>query len=229
MGTKYCHYCGTGNPSEAIFCSGCGRPFQATDQPSPAQHPSAPLHDSQGSINPQQPVYPQYPQQPVYPAYPQQPQGYVQNPQIPIQPVVAPPKKKKAKTIILGLLIGIVGLCAVIVGYTMIFTLPIQNTARDFLNTLQNQDYATAFAMMDANVQAQLGSADGLQSFLSANQYLFTSWKGTGVRRISGNPPQGIMTAELTLADGTVIPFEVDLQVGPGSIWQVIGFGPPAQ
>lgn len=111
----------------------------------------------------------------------------------------------------------------------MLFTQPIQNTANDFLNALQNQDYSTAYALIAPEVQGQLGSPQGLQGFMESNGLMFNSYKGGDLKRITGNPPQGIKMAELTLIDGTKYPLEINLQVGENNVWQIIGFGAPAQ
>jgi hypothetical protein len=212
MDTIFCQYCGTPNSIDARFCKSCGKPINV------APAPQQPLY-------PQQPVYSQPPQQQVY-------QPYMQQPNIPLQPIaiVEPPKKKHTgRTIILGLLLGIVGLCVAIFGYVLLFTAPIQKTANAFLTAMQNQDFSTAYSMLAPDVQNQLGSPDNLKTALTSNGWAYKSYKGTSVKRIPGNPPQGVVLADLTLLDGSTYTLEVDLQTGAGSVWQIIGFGPPAQ
>jgi hypothetical protein len=231
----FCQYCGTQNAGDARFCKKCGGQITA-----PTPHPS----------NPQQPVFPQYPQQPVAPQYPQQPVApqYPQQPvipqypqsvpvvtpqyasQIPVQPI-APPVKKKKKTslILIGILLGLFLCCGGWFGYNQLFITPIQKTADAFMNALQNQDYTTAFNFTNADVQTQLGNVEGLKNYSVSTGLIFNSWKQTSTRRVNGNPPQGVVIGELTFADGTIQKFEVDLVVGPNSIWQVMGFGSPSQ
>ncbi|EKD89516.1 MAG: hypothetical protein ACD_34C00001G0002 [uncultured bacterium] len=144
--------------------------------------------------------------------------------------VASPPKKKHTGgTIILGLLLGIVGVCVAIFGYVYLFTMPIQNTANAFLTAMQNQDFATAYSMLGPEVQNQLGNPENLQIALNSNGWVYKSYKSTSVKRIPGNPPQGVVLADLTLLDGSMFTLEVDLQTGIGSVWQIIGFGPPAK
>ena len=167
--------------------------------------------------------------QPTVYAQPVQP--YPQQVNIPLQPatIAPPPKKKVGKTILILLLLAAVICCVSGWAYYQLLLNPIQKTGDDFLKAMQQQNYASAYNMMGVDVKSQLGSAAGLQSFMEANKLTYTAYTTSNLRRIEGNPTQGILLAELTLLDGTKYTIEVDMQVGPGKAWQVIGFGPPAK
>ena len=242
MDNIFCQYCGTPNNADAKFCKGCGRQFTyEPQQPAAPQNPQQPVYPQQpiAPQYPQQPITPQYPQQPVYPQ-PQgfQPQGggpqqpvvpqYSQQPNIPLQPAYtpAPPKKKKWIILLIGILLAIVGCIVVINGYDKLFMKPMHYLANDFLAAMQSQNYATAYSLMSTDVQTQLGSAEGLKAFMESNGLVFKAYSLTTLNRIPGDPAQGIQLADLTLLDGSTYKIEVDMQVGPDSYWQVIGFGP---
>jgi hypothetical protein len=224
MNNIFCQYCGTSNSADARYCKSCGREMPVNVQ----SHPSQQQPQSYPTIFPQEQAVPHASQPTVY-AQPVQP--YPQQVNIPLQPatIAPPPKKKKGRVILILLLLAVIGCCGAVWAYNQLLLRPIQKTGDDFLKAMQQQNYASAYIMMAADVQSQLGSTAGLQSFMEANKLAFTSYTTSNLQRIEGNPTQGILMADLTLLDGTKYTMEVDMQVGPGNVWQVIGFGPPAK
>ena len=205
METVTCPYCGTLNKPGAKFCKNCGKQYD----------------ESSLQVQPHQPVAYQAAQEaPVHI------QPTAQQPQIAAQPAIPhAPKKRKGRILLFGILIGMVGCCAVIGGYYQLFPKPIQNTGNDFLTALQQRNFESAYGMMAPEAQSQLVSAEGLKSFMESNGLLFNSYNSGTMKRISGDPPQAIQIADLVLKDGSTLSIEVDMQVGPDNFWQVIGFG----
>ncbi len=224
MNQIYCQYCGIPNNEDASFCRNCGRSFSQPPQ-SPVQPNSSP---SMAPIAPRispTPVYvpPSQNQQPLYPPQSVSTQGA----NIPLHPAPSP-KKKKGKIILFGILIGIVGCCALIGLYYKLFLAPIANTAKDFLIALQDQKYSTAFYMMNTDLQAELENPEGLQSFIVNNGLVFTSFTTGNLKRIAGDPPQAVQEVELTLVEGSKRKLTLYLVVGRDDVWQIMGMEAPA-
>mgnify|MGYP000857343718 FL=1 len=208
METIPCPYCGTLNKPGARFCKNCGKQYD----------------ESSLQVQPPQTAAYQAPQ--AQPAYPQP----LIQPPLAAQPAVTPaPKKRKGRVLLFGILIGVVGCCAMIGGYFQLFLKPIQNTGRDFLTSLQQQNYDIAYSLMSDDLQAELGSPEGLRNFMVSSDLSFTSYKTGTLKRIPGDPVQAVMLADLNLTVGSVQAIEIDMQVGADNFWQVIGFGPAGE
>lgn len=93
-------------------------------------------------------------------------------------------------------------------------------TAGDFMTALKGGDYAKAYDMCGADLQKELGSAQGLQNFIEKGNFQPSSWNFTSTNvnndraDVSGNAVMG--------SDNRAMTVSLVLSNASGS-WKVIG------
>lgn len=238
-----CPNCQGGNAPGNTVCQWCGQPLPASgQQAAQAQQPAQP-YGQQPGYQQQAPYGQQSYSQPGQPAQPygQQP-GYQQNPyQVPGQtqtpygpgpvppysqplPSVVPPvtaRRRSPFLIIGGVLLGLVVLCAVIVGVVLFAvqgaTQPIVDKGDAFLAAMRDNNYNQAFSLCTPALKQEVGDAQGLESALSSHQPSKWSFSSRNVENNTGS-----LSGSVTYADSSTGTVDIVLDK-VGSDWLISG------
>ena len=195
----FCQHCGAANSQGARYCHSCGREVIAGPPP----------------------------QQQIYAPPPPPPQQMYTPP--PIQQVIvqqAPAQRKGSKTClwIVGIMALLVVCCGVVAyQYYKFMMAPMQSVASDFLEYLQAQNYTQAYNLCGGDLQNELGSPDGLKSFIEGNGFTIKTWSISGVQRFEGTPTTGTASGQVTFTNGRNAKVTVHLATDNANIWKVIG------
>lgn len=119
----------------------------------------------------------------------------------------------------LSLVLCIGGIVALVVG-VFALTQPVVDAGNIFLSSLRDQDYVVGFDLASSDLQAELGSPEGLRRLMMARSVVPSEWTYTS-RNISGQI--GSLYGVVTLKSGSEVNFNLSL-VNEGSRWRISGF-----
>jgi len=128
-------------------------------------------------------------------------------------------RMKTGKRILL-IVIGIAALGGVIAGFVLLLGKPVTDTSNQFLQALKESDYPAAFALFSPNLQAQLVSAEALQTQITENDVIPASWRLNGFDIENG---AATVTGSVTFTDhksGSVLINLFDLS----GTWKITGY-----
>jgi hypothetical protein len=119
----------------------------------------------------------------------------------------------------LSLLLCIGGVVVLVVG-VFALTQPVVDAGNIFIGTLRDQDYVVGFDLASSDLQAELGSPEGLRSLTRERNVVPTEWTISG-REITGQV--GSLRGSVTLASGIEGTFDLRL-VNENGVWKISAF-----
>ena len=105
--------------------------------------------------------------------------------------------------------VACIGIIVAIGGAAFFLTQGVADASDAYLEALKQGDYATAYELSAPNVQEELGSAEGLQRFVTENNFHPQSWNFNN-RSVENNT--GSLIGTVTLQNGVVVDTEMDFR-----------------
>ena len=115
--------------------------------------------------------------------------------------------------------VACIAIIALIGGGAFFLTKEVADASDVYLEAIKTGDYATAYDLSAPNVQEELGSVEGLETFFEQNNFAPESWNFNN-RSVENDT--GTLTGTVTLADGVVVDTEINMAKIDGD-WFVTG------
>jgi len=112
-----------------------------------------------------------------------------------------------------------IGFVVLLGGGVLFLTQPVVDAGNAYMEAIKAGDYATAYDLSASNVQSEMGSVEGLQTFFTSNNFFPESWSFNS-RSIENNTGQ--LLGNASLRGGIEVSLELSF-IKEGDAWKVRG------